>query len=88
MRRIALLASIAATALLVVPASGQAFTTGIGDQQASMFSSPFFPALKTNRVRYIVSWDAMNHSKETAEVATFFAAARTKNAKILVAFNH
>lgn len=88
MRRIALLASIAATALLVVPASGHAFTTGIGDQQPSMFSSPFFPALKVNRVRYIVSWDAMNHAKETAEVATYFAAAKTRNTKILVAFNH
>jgi len=89
MRRIALLASIAATAMLVVPATGQAaFTTGIGDQQPSMFSSPFFPALKVKHVRYIVSWDAMNHPQEVREVTAFFAAAKTKNAKVLVAFNH
>ncbi|MTD47010.1 hypothetical protein GKE82_22655 [Conexibacter sp. W3-3-2] len=89
MRRIALLASLAATGLLAVPATGQAaFTTGIGDQQPSMFSSPFFPALKVTHVRYIVSWDAMNHPQEVREVATFMAAAKSRNAKVLVAFNH
>lgn len=88
MRRIALLASLAATALLAVPASGQAaFVTGIGDQQPTMFSSPFYAPLKIKEVRYIMPWDGMEFPAQIAETDAWFAAATAKNSRILVAFN-
>lgn len=88
MRRIALLASIAATALLTVPATGHAaFLTGIGDQQPTMFSSPFYAPLKIKDVRYIFPWDGMSYPQQIAETDAWFAAAKTRKSRILVAFN-
>lgn len=88
MRRIALLAALAATTMLAAPAASHAFATGIGDQRASMFSSPYFDALKMRQIRYIVSYDVMSHRQERADVDAWFAAAKAKKSKVLVAFNH
>jgi len=88
MRRIALLTSLAAAALLTMPAAGQAaFTTGIGDQQPTMFASPFYAPLKIKEVRYIVPWDGMEFPSQIAENDAWFAAAVAKKSRILVAFN-
>ena len=88
MRRIALLASLATVGLLAAPAVGQgAFTTGIGDQQPTMFTSPFFKPLKLKDVRYIFPWDGMSYPQQIAETDAWFDAARTSRVRVLVAFN-
>ncbi len=89
MRRFALLATVFATSLLAAPAASQAFVTGIGDQQPAMFLNANYPKLKIKDVRYIVSWDAMNHAQERKELAAWFAAAKLyPKTRVLVAFNH
>lgn len=78
----------AALACLVAASAGSAATIGIGDQQASMFSSPLFQELDVPIVRYIAPYDAMNHGDDARNAATFIEAAEKAGARVLVAFYH
>ncbi|MBX5441480.1 MAG: hypothetical protein IRZ32_08125 [Solirubrobacteraceae bacterium] len=78
----------AALALLAAPSAGSAATIGIGDQQASMFSSPLFQQLDVPIVRYIAPYDAMDHGDDARNAAAFIEAAQKAGARVLVAFYH
>ena len=78
----------ALTMLLAVPASGQAYVTGIGDQQAEMFTNPFFTPLGIKQVRYIAPYDAATVGFEADDVDHFMSAARASGAQVLVHFSH
>jgi hypothetical protein len=74
--------------LLAIPASSQAFITGIGDEQAQMFASPLFQALHVKIARYIIPYDAMERSSDRTAVETWVAAAQAQNIRPLIAFWH
>ncbi|HEV3230439.1 MAG TPA: glycosyl hydrolase [Solirubrobacteraceae bacterium] len=74
--------------LLGLPSSGQAYITGIGDQQASMFASPLFQALHPKIARLIVAYDVMNDSRAVAATRDWLAAAKAQNIEPLVSFYH
>jgi hypothetical protein len=77
-----------AAALLLLPASASALVVGIADQKPDMFSSPLFASLKIQYARVAVSWDAMEHRWETAEVDAWMDAARDAGVMPLVGFGH
>jgi hypothetical protein len=74
--------------LLALPASSPAYTTGIGDQQASMFASPLFRALHVKIARLIVPYDAIKDSGALASARNWLAAAKAQNIEPLVSFYH
>src|SRR5919112_1332886 len=57
-RRLLIALAAAATLSACAPASSNAYITGIGDQQYSMFTDPLFTPLHIKRVRYIAPYDA------------------------------
>lgn len=75
-------------AFLVVPAPGQAYTTGISDQQASTFTNPHYAPLKLKIARLITPYDVIDSPADHAELAAWLAAARAANQRILVSFEH
>lgn len=87
MRRLVLIACLAAfmTGLATQPAS--ALVAGIGDQNASTFTDPAFQALHVKRTRLIVAWDAVNSKSGRQRLDQWMAAARSAHLAILVAFN-
>jgi hypothetical protein len=79
--------SLLAVALLG-PASASALTVGIADQKPDMFTSPLFTGLGVSHARLAVSWDAMEHPWETAEVDAWLRKAHAANVQPLVGFGH
>jgi hypothetical protein len=85
-------------ALLVPSAIGRAraplahaassYMTGIGDENASMFSNPLYGQLHTKIVRYIAPYDAVVHTPSRNLAITFIRAAEAAHEKILVSFYH
>jgi hypothetical protein len=75
-------------AVLAVPATGQAYSTGISDQQAATFANPDYAPLKLKFARYIAPYDVMDVPAERAELDAWLTAARAANQRILVAFEH
>ncbi len=75
-------------ACALAPAASSAAIIGIGDQQASMFSSPLFQDLDVPVVRYIAPYDAMNSGVDARNADAFISAANAAGAKVLVAFYH
>jgi hypothetical protein len=75
-------------AALALPAAGQAYTTGISDQQASTFTNPDFPALRLKAARFITPYDVMSVPADRAQLDAWLTAARAAHQRILVSFEH
>jgi hypothetical protein len=73
---------------LAVPASSQAFTVGVSDQQASTFTNPAFAGLKFRAARYITPYDVMGSPSDRAALEGWIMAARGAHQRILVSFEH
>jgi hypothetical protein len=96
----ALLALALALTLLVVPSAfggaskaprahaASSYLTGIGDEEAVMFSSPLWQQLHTKIARYIAPWDAAIRPDELARARNWIAQAEAAHQQILVAFYH
>ncbi len=87
MRRLVLIASLAALIVAGTTQSASALVAGIGDQNASTFSDPAYRALHVKRTRLIVAWNAINSAGGRSRLDQWMNAARAANLKILVAFN-
>jgi hypothetical protein len=88
LRRLAV-SACALSVVLAVPAASHADPLiGIGDQQASMFSSPLFQRLDVPIVRYIAPYDAMDQGPDARRADAFIRAAEADGKKVLVAFYH
>jgi hypothetical protein len=70
------------------PGSARGLTIGIGDQGASMFSSPLFRALGIRHARLLVPYDAMSVGFERPLVAAWMAGAKAAGVEPFVTFGH
>jgi hypothetical protein len=64
------------------------FLTGIGDQQAGMFSNALWQRLHTKIVRYVAPYDAVAHLTDLNNAITFIQGAEASHEQVLVAFYH
>jgi hypothetical protein len=87
MRRLVLIACLAALLTAAAFTTAHAAVVGIGDQNASSFSDPNFKKLKVKRTRLIVAWDAVNKKSGRAGLDQWMKAAKKAKLKVLVAFN-
>jgi hypothetical protein len=69
-------------------AAAGAFLTGIGDEQAEMFSDPNWLRLHTKITRYIAPYDAVAHSYSLDKAIVFIHDAEVAHQQVLVAFYH
>ncbi len=85
--RLALLAAL--TAALALPAPAFALVYGMGDEDATMFTTPLFTDLPIKHVRYVASYDAaLSKNFERQQADTFLRAAHAQHYDILVSFEH
>ena len=86
------LAAVAPSAIGSAPAprahAAASFMTGIGDEQAEMFTNPLWQQLHTRIVRYIAPYDATVHPDSLARARQWITAAEAQHQQILVAFYH
>ena len=87
MRRL-LLPLLALAVLFVVPATSQAYITGIGDQRPEMFTAPLFKPLGLKKIRYITPYDTVSVGFEKSEADNYLNAAEAYGADVMVAFGH
>jgi hypothetical protein len=80
--------AVVALGLMAVPASAGALVIGIADQKPDMFGDPLFKSLAVRHARLAVSWDAMEHPWEIAEIDTWLNQARRDGVQPLVGFGH
>jgi hypothetical protein len=80
--------AVAAMAMMIVPASSSALVIGIADQKPDMFGDPVFKSLGVRYARLAVSWDAMEHPWEIAEVDAWLQQAHRNGVQPLVGFGH
>jgi polysaccharide biosynthesis protein PslG len=80
--------AVAAMATMALPASASALVIGIADQKPDMFSSPLFQSLDLRYARLAVSWDAMEHPWEIADVDAWLDDARAAGVQPLIGFGH
>jgi hypothetical protein len=88
LRRPALAAFAALAALAAVPATSQAYTTGVGDDNPNMFASPFFKALHTKITRYVAAYNIVSSPSDLANFRSWLAAAESEGIQPLIAFYH
>jgi hypothetical protein len=65
-----------------------AFLTGLGDEQASMFTNPLWQQLHTHIARLIVPYDAAVHPYSRDLATQWIDAAEANHQQVLVAFYH
>src|SRR5215211_6606681 len=71
--------------LLALPSSASAaYTLGVSDQQARVFSSPLFKPLKFKAARYIAPYDVMSSPADEAQLRDWVAGARGQRVRILL----
>jgi hypothetical protein len=87
MRRL-LIPIAALIAALAVPAGAGAYTLGVSDQQANMFSNSLFAPLNFKAARYITPYDVMESSADRAALDAWLAGARATHQRILISFEH
>jgi hypothetical protein len=80
--------ALLAAALMLPAASANALVVGIADQKPEMFSDPLFESLGVQYARIAISWDAMEHPWEVAEVDQWLEGARAAGVEPLVGFGH
>src|SRR3954470_3676628 len=85
MRRLVVIACLAALMALGVGSTAHALVAGIGDQNSTTFTDPNFKKLKVKRTRLIVPWDAVIH--DPGRVKQWMDAVKKAKLKPLVAFN-
>ena len=68
--------------------AASSFTTGIGNESASMFTNPLYRQLHTKIVRYIAPYDAVVHPYSLTKATQFIHDAETLHEEVLVAFYH
>jgi hypothetical protein len=61
---------------------------GIADQKPDMFSDPRFGELGIQQARLAVSWDALDHSWQSAQVDAWMQAAHARGIDPLITFGH
>ena len=92
MRKRLVLPLLLVIGLLALPAASQAYTTGVADQNAAMFTTPLFTQLHTRISRYIAPYDvADGNRKNTAPLNQFinwYNHAKALHIQIFVAFYH
>ncbi len=86
LQSIALLASTLALGL--VPASSQAYQTGIGDQQPSMFEQPLYQALHVRIGRFIAPYDTADSPVDRTIATNWIHNAEADGVQPLIAFYH
>jgi hypothetical protein len=64
------------------------YSTGIGDEHASMFGNPLWRQLHTRIARYIAPYDAAVHSFSLDQAKVWIHAAEAQHQQVLVAFYH
>lgn len=85
--RALLIVLLAAASLLAVAPAAPArvnIRVGIGDQNATMFDSPFYGALHLKRTRYFIEWNAIDQPDQIAKADLFVAAAKLHGVKVLM----
>ena len=78
----------ALVAVLAIPASANAYTLGVSDQQAQTFTNPLFAPLKFKAARYITPYDVMDSPADKAQLDAWVGAATAAHQRILVSFEH
>ena len=86
MRRGTSALAIALIALVATPSVAAAYLTGIGDENWTMFKSPYYTALHSPITRYIIPYDAIDTQR--GETAAWIHAAEAQGQQVLVAFYH
>ena len=67
------------------PASAKTnIAVGIGDQNATMFNSPFYKDLKLKKTRYFIEWNAITQADQIAKADLFVDNARLNGVKVLM----
>jgi hypothetical protein len=86
----ALAALLVVVLLLAAPAAARAADplVGVGEQHANIFSDPWWQALETHRVRYVVAWDALRYDWARQEADGYMNAAHAAGADVLLGFGH
>lgn len=82
-----LLAAVLGACLLCAGPASAATTkiaVGIGDQSATMFSSPYYQALKLKKTRYFLPWNAIHDKGQLQSADAFVKAARAAHVKVLM----
>jgi hypothetical protein len=87
-RRTLVVGALATTVLAGGAASANALVLGIADQKPDMFTDPLFKSMDVRYARLAVSWDAMEHPWEVAEVDQWMNAARRAGVEPLIGFGH
>jgi hypothetical protein len=87
MRRL-LIPIAALIAVLALPAGAGAAVIGVSDQQAGTFANPDFDALNFKAARYITPYDVIEDPAEKSRLEDWLNAARGKQQKILISFEH
>jgi hypothetical protein len=90
MRLRLLIATLFATALLIAPASASAaFTIGISENSAAMFSDPLFTGLGVKSARVVVPWNVMSaNDGRLPELHAYVQQADAQGVRVLVSFEH
>jgi hypothetical protein len=71
--------------LLALPSSASAaYTLGVSDQQARVFSSPLFKPLKFRAARYIAPYDVMSSPADRVRLEEWMAGARRARVRVLL----
>jgi hypothetical protein len=75
---------------MALPLSGAfaSYQTGIGDEQAAMFSSPLYQRLGTKIARDIVPYDVVDQPADLATFEGWYQSARADGITPLIAFYH
>jgi hypothetical protein len=81
----ACLLALSLALVLLAPATSGAYVVGLGDQNAAVFTNPYFQQLGVKRTRLITQYDSVFH--ERAQLDAWLAAARAARMEVVVAFN-
>ena len=84
MRRLLLPLALLVVALVVPSSASAAYTLGVSDQQARVFSSPLFAPLHFRAARYIAPYDVMSSPADEAILRDWIAGARRQRVRILL----
>ncbi len=87
LRKITVASILALVALGTAPAASQAYTTGIGDNNANMFASPSFQALHTSIARFVAPYNVAD-TADVPAVTAWIQAAEAQGIQPLIAFYH
>lgn len=73
------------SAVLLLPASSNAYVVGIADQNPAFLSDSYLQQLAPTRTRYITAYDSVFRDRDTVDA--WMAAARAAEMEVVVAFN-